>query len=66
MGRKLKPRRAHCRTPRGEVKVIFPTELDAKIEMAGHARFDTVSRYYKCRFGNHYHLTTQPERQEGE
>lgn len=57
-----KPPRQHCRSPHGEVKVIFPTELDAKIEIAGHAKFDTASRYYKCRFRNHYHITTQAER----
>lgn len=50
-----------CITARGETKVIYPTELDARIEVAGHARYNNEheSRYYKCRFHNHYHVTTQ-------
>ena len=59
-----KPRRQYCRTSQGETKVIFHTELDAKIEASKHAAFDTDSRYYKCRFGNHYHFSTQEQKTE--
>lgn len=62
---RAKPRRKYCKFPKGELKVIFPTELDAKIEIANHTRFDTQSRYYKCKFGNHYHISTQEQKSQG-
>lgn len=41
-------------------KVIFHTELDAKIALAPRIRKDKGEiRYYKCEFGDHYHLTSQ-------
>lgn len=60
--RKTKPRRQYCGR---QHKVIFPTELDIKIELAGHAKFDTEEqRWYKCPFGNHFHLTSQDQKTE--
>ncbi len=58
---KPKPRRNYCGR---DFKVIFPTELDAKIEVASHVKYDTDSRYYKCLFGNHYHVSTQEQKTE--
>jgi hypothetical protein len=56
-----KPKKLICRSRQGEVKVIYPTELDAKIEVASHVKYDTDSRYYKCRWHNHYHVSTQAQ-----
>jgi len=54
---KAKPRRQYCKYYGG--KVIFPTELDVKIELANHKFYDTDSRAYKCGWRNHYHITTE-------
>ena len=46
-------------------KRLFPTELDAKIELAGHLSIETGNqRIYKCLFGNHYHLTSEDQKTE--
>ena len=48
-------------------KVVFHTELDAKIALAQRVRQDKGERrYYKCRFFNHYHLTSQEGRHVSE
>lgn len=48
----------HC-SIRG--KVMFATELDAKMALADRVWKDKgEQRYYKCR--NHYHLTSQAKR----
>ena len=61
---KTKPRRVYCKRTS---KVIFPTELDVKIELANHVLYGTESRPYKCQWGRHYHITTQAQRtQHGE
>lgn len=54
-----KPRRQYCKRAQ---KVIFPTELDVKIELADHMRYGTESRPYKCLWGKHYHITTEVKR----
>jgi len=54
---KPKPRRKYCKYYGG--KVIFPTLLDVKIELADHMRYGTESRPYKCGWRNHYHITTE-------
>lgn len=42
--------------------VIILTELDAKIVLAQRIHRDKgETRYYQCRFGNHFHLTSEPE-----
>lgn len=44
-------------------KVIFTTELDAKIALSLRANKDKgEKRYYRC--GSHYHLTSQEQRTE--
>lgn len=41
-------------------KVIFRTELDAKIALADRVWKDKGEvRYYKCERGRHWHLTSQ-------
>ena len=56
---KPKPRRQICRRAN---KVIFPTELDVRIELAKHAFYDTESRAYPCLWGKHFHITTEEQR----
>lgn len=44
-------------------KVIFHTELDAKIALAGRIRKDKGEiRYYRCEIANHWHLSSQEAR----
>lgn len=44
-------------------KVIFKTELDAKMALAWRIRRDKgEKRYYRCELGNHFHLTSQDRR----
>lgn len=41
-------------------KVIFLTELDAKIALASRIRKDKGEvRYYRCEIKNHWHLTSR-------
>lgn len=41
-------------------KVIFHTELDAKIALAPRIAKDKGEiRYYRCEIGNHWHLSSQ-------
>lgn len=43
-------------------KVIFPTELDAKIALASRVWKDKGEiRYYPCKLG-HFHLTSQEKK----
>jgi hypothetical protein len=56
---KPKPRRHYCDKAQ---KVIFPTELDVKIELSNHVLYGTESRAYKCPWGKHFHITTQEKR----
>lgn len=54
--------KTRTRKCRGQ-KVIFHTELDAKIALAGRLAKDKGEvRYYKCDIGNHWHLTSQERR----
>jgi hypothetical protein len=49
----------YCKRAR---KVSFLDELDAKIALAQRKRQEKGERrYYKCNFGDHYHLTSQAE-----
>ena len=51
--------RKRCRSQ----KVIFKTELDAKIALASRVWKDKGEvRHYKCEIGNHWHLTSQEKR----
>lgn len=44
-------------------KIIFHTELDAKIALAGRIRKDKGEiRYYRCEIANHWHLSSQEAR----
>ena len=57
--RSTKTRTKKCR---GQ-KVIFKTELDAKIALASRVWKDKGEiRYYRCEIGNHWHLTSQEAR----
>ena len=56
---KTKPKRVYCHRAQ---KVIFYTELDVKIELCNHQLYGTESRPYKCKWGKHYHITTQEKR----
>ena len=56
---KAKPRRVYCNRAN---KVIFPSELDVKIELANHVLYGTESRAYKCPWGRHFHITTEVKR----
>ena len=56
--------RAKVRTRkcRGQ-KVIFHTELDAKIALAGRMAKDKGEiRYYQCELQKHWHLTSREAR----
>lgn len=54
--------RTKHRRCRGQ-KVIFHTELDAKIALAKRVGSDKGEvRAYKCEIGNHWHLTSQSKR----
>ena len=45
-------------------KVVFPTELEAKIALATRVWKDKgEKRHYLCPSGRHYHLTSQEKRQ---
>lgn len=57
--RKIKPRREYCKYYGG--KVIFPTELDVRIELSNHQLYGTESRAYKCKWHNHYHISTETQ-----
>lgn len=47
-------------------KVSFKNELEAKMALAQRIRQDKgEQRYYKCNFGEHYHLTSQVEYERG-
>lgn len=46
-------------------KVVFHTELDAKIALAERLRKDKGEiRYYQCPHSNHFHLTSEKQRTE--
>lgn len=48
-------------------KVIFHTDLDAKIALAERIAKDKGERrFYRCKFANHYHLTSQEARHQSE
>jgi len=47
----------YCKKAR---KVAFVNELEAKIALAQRIRQEKGEcRYYKCNFGDHYHLTSE-------
>jgi len=46
-------------------KIIFSTELDAKIALARRVWKDKgEQRYYRCPVSSHFHLTSEPARKE--
>ena len=52
----------YCRRAR---KVAFTSELDAKMALADRSsvhRDKGERRHYKCKFGPHYHLTSEEQR----
>lgn len=60
MPTKTKKRVSYCSRAR---KVIFHTELDAKIALAQRLHQEKgEKRYYPCNFGSHFHLTSQAEK----
>lgn len=55
----MKTRAKRCRAQ----KVIFHTELDAKIALADRMAKDKGEiRYYPCEIANHWHLSSQEAR----
>lgn len=64
MARMMNIRVDFCRRAR---KVAFKTELDAKMALADRVYRDKGERRaYKCKFGPHWHLTSEEKRAPGE